>query len=92
MYKLLLSVPPGRVTTYADLARAAGAPGAQRAVGTMMRDNPYPGVVPCHRVVRSDGSVGGYAYGQKPKEAMLEREGITVDGGRIDLKKLRHAF
>ena len=58
----------------------------------MMRDNPYPGVVPCHRVVRSDGRVGGYAYGQGPKEAMLEREGIIVDDGRINLKESKHTF
>ena len=92
MYRLLMSVPPGRLTTYADLARAAGAPGAQRAVGTMMRDNPYPGLVPCHRVVRSDGRVGGYAYGPGYKEAMLSGEGVEVKDGRVRLDELRHRF
>lgn len=87
-----MSVPAGRVTTYADLARAAGAPGAQRAVGTMMRDNPHPGVVPCHRVVRSDGGVGGYAFGPGPKETMLAREGVRVEAGRVDLASSRHRF
>ena len=72
-------MPRGRVVTYADLARAAGIENGQRAVGRMMAANPYPGIVPCHRVVRSDGRIGGYMYGAESKAAMLRREGIEVD-------------
>ncbi|MDA7941889.1 MAG: MGMT family protein [Nitrosopumilus sp.] len=78
-----MEVPPGSVTTYADLARAAGIPGGQRAVGNAMASNPYPGVVPCHRVVRSDGRVGGFALGQEMKESMLRAEGVEVGRGRV---------
>lgn len=84
VYRALCSVPRGRVVTYADLARAAGIENGQRAVGRMMAANPYPGIVPCHRVVRSDGRIGGYMYGAESKAAMLRREGVEVDeGGRI---------
>ena len=84
VYKLLCSVPRGTVVTYADLARAAGIEHGQRAVGRMMATNPYPGIVPCHRVVRSDGSIGGYLYGEDSKRAMLERDGVKVGSdGRI---------
>lgn len=84
VYRALCAVPRGRVVTYADLARAAGIENGQRAVGRMMAANPYPGIVPCHRVVRSDGRIGGYMYGAESKAAMLRREGVEVDGdGRI---------
>lgn len=81
VYRALCSVPRGTVVTYADLARAAGIENGQRAVGRMMATNPYPGIVPCHRVVRSDGRIGGYMYGAESKAAMLRREGVEVDGG-----------
>ena len=83
VYRELLKVRSGEVITYADLARAAGRPGAQRAVGTIMATNPWPGIVPCHRVVRADGSVGGYAYGHGVKQRMLEKEGIKIRSGKI---------
>lgn len=81
VYRALCSVPRGTVVTYADLAGAAGIENGQRAVGRMMATNPYPGIVPCHRVVRSDGRIGGYMYGAESKAAMLRREGVEVDGG-----------
>ena len=84
VYAALCSVPRGAVVTYADLARAAGIENGQRAVGRMMAANPHPGIVPCHRVVRSDGRIGGYMYGAESKAAMLRREGVEVGGdGRI---------
>ena len=84
VYAALCSVPRGAVVTYADLARAAGIENGQRAVGRMMAANPHPGIVPCHRVVRSDGRIGGYMYGADSKAAMLRREGVEVGGdGRI---------
>ena len=88
-----MQVPPGKITTYGDLARAVGLENGQRAVGRMMNKNPFPGLVPCHRVVMSDGTVGGYAYGTAAKEGMLSREGLRITGGRIeDFEGRRHRF
>lgn len=84
VYKLLQqSVPEGKVTTYGDLAKALGHPRAARAIGRIMNANPNPIVVPCHRVVSSDGSIGGYAYGTKMKKGILAREGLAFAGDRI---------
>ncbi len=83
VYKKLLKVPKGRVTTYAELARAVGVENGQRAIGNIMNKNPNPIIVPCHRVVRSDGSIGGYAFGQAEKELLLSSEGVNIKDGRI---------
>ncbi len=66
-------IPFGKTASYADLARAAGKPGAARAAGSAMANNPLPLVVPCHRVVRSDGSLGGFStpQGVRQKKRML---------------------
>lgn len=70
-------IPRGCTASYADLARAAGKPGASRAVGGAMSHNPLPLVVPCHRVLRSDGGLGGFSSpeGVGEKERMLALEG-----------------
>lgn len=83
VYELLKTVPEGQVTTYGDLARALGHPGAARAIGQIMNKNPNPFVVPCHRVVSSDGSIGGYAFGTKMKKEILEKEGLGFEGDVI---------
>ena len=84
VYRKLLEVPPGMVVSYSELARAAGLKNGQRAVGRIMSQNPYPVIVPCHRVVMSDGRLGGYGYGGSlVKAGMLEKEGVRVEGGRI---------
>jgi O-6-methylguanine DNA methyltransferase len=71
-------IPKGSVATYSEIARAIGRPRAVRAVGNALNSNPSPackgGKTPCHRVIRSDGSVGGFAFGQKKKIAILEKE------------------
>jgi len=64
----------GRTASYADLAAAAGSPNAVRAAGTACATNPLPLVLPCHRVVRRDGSAGGYVGGQDVKERLLDLE------------------
>ena len=93
VYKKLLEVPKGEITTYGDLAKAVGLKNGQRAIGKIMNKNPYPGIIPCHRVVRSDGSVGGYAYGIKVKTNMLSDEGIKINKGKVlDWKKIHHSF
>ncbi|MEO9365506.1 MULTISPECIES: MGMT family protein [Candidatus Nitrosocaldus] len=80
VYRLVSMVPEGRVCTYSDLARALGKPKAYRLVGKILNRNPNPVVVPCHRVVRSDGRVGGYMHGYEAKRRLLEGEGIRIDG------------
>jgi methylated-DNA-[protein]-cysteine S-methyltransferase len=64
------------------IARAIGSPGASRAVGNALNKNRSPSV-PCHRVIRSDGTVGGFARGTKAKTAMLRAEGVGITGGRV---------
>jgi len=83
IYKKLLEVPEGKITTYGELAKAVGIKNGQRAVGRIMNKNPYPGIIPCHRVVKSDGKVGGYAFGQQVKINMLSKEGIKIKEDKI---------
>ena len=100
--RILAEVPRGKVTTYGDLAKELAkrdprwSPGASRAVGTTMRNNPCGPQIPCHRVIKSDGSVGNFRGGEKgavdEKIGMLRVEGVTVLNGKIDLKTYRHEF
>ncbi|MEM6756949.1 MAG: MGMT family protein [Planctomycetota bacterium] len=78
VYELCRQVPAGRVTTYADLAAAAGSPGAARAVGNAMRNNPDVPKTPCHRVVASNGRLHGYLGGLEKKARLLREEGVEV--------------
>jgi methylated-DNA-[protein]-cysteine S-methyltransferase len=90
VYDLLLKIPAGKVSTYGDLAKALGNPLASREIGRILGRNPNPVKVPCHRVVMSDGKVGGYAYGSDRKRELLEKEGISFDNEIIsDFKKVR---
>ena len=73
---LAVDVAYGHTTSYAGLATLSGSPRAVRAVGTACATNPIPVVVPCHRVVRSDGSMGRYRGGEEAKHALLELEGV----------------
>lgn len=74
----LARVPYGETTTYAELARAVGNPKAVRAVGSACATNPLPLFIPCHRVLRSDGALGGYRGGVEAKRYLLNMEGIDV--------------
>ena len=84
VYKKLLDVPKGKITTYGDLAKAVGLKNGQRLIGKIMNKNPYPVLVPCHRVVMSTGKIGGYAYGEIVKMKMLSDEGIEITNGKIE--------
>jgi methylated-DNA-[protein]-cysteine S-methyltransferase len=93
IYKKLLEVPKGKITTYGELAKAVGMKNGQRAVGKIMNKNPFPVIIPCHRVVKSDGKVGGYAYGEEIKSSMLTLEGIQIKNGKIlDLENRIYRF
>lgn len=74
VYALVGSIPAGRTMTYAEVAAAVGRPGAARAVGAAMADNRLAPVIPCHRVVGTDGSLRGYAGGVQMKRRLLEME------------------
>ena len=80
----LRKIPCGETRSYADIAAAVGQPGAVRAVGTANGSNPVAVLVPCHRVIRSDGSMGGYAGGLERKRRLLEAEGAGRQGA-LDL-------
>jgi len=84
VWAALRLIPRGRVTTYGAIARYLGT-GAVRAVGTAVGKNPDAPTVPCHRVVRSDGTIGRYSGGEgvATKIALLAREGVQVERGRI---------
>jgi methylated-DNA-[protein]-cysteine S-methyltransferase len=82
----LRRIPPGRVLTYTEIARRAGNARASRAAGNALHNNPVAIVVPCHRVLRSDGSLGGYGGGLPVKEWLLEHEGArtpALSGGAV---------
>jgi methylated-DNA-[protein]-cysteine S-methyltransferase len=91
-YELLKRIPKGKVTTYKEIANALNTK-AWRAVGSAMAKNENLFVIPCHRVVRSDGSIGQYALGSAKKSAVLMQEGVEVTEGKIkNLNKFMHKF
>ena len=77
VYDVVSRIPRGRTMTYAEVAAAVGRPKASRAVGNILNKNPFAPRVPCHRVIRSDGSIGGFAHGQAKKMALLKAEGVA---------------
>ncbi len=87
IYKICSSIPKGKVATYGQLARLAGKPKAARAVGVFMKINPDAPLVPCHRVVASDGNLTGYSGtgGIPQKKKMLLAEGVSFKNTRADL-------
>lgn len=74
VYKVVLKIPLGEVRTYKWVAKKVGRSRAYRAVGQVLKNNPYPLLIPCHRVICSNGKLGGYAFGQKQKRALLNLE------------------
>jgi len=72
-------IPRGKVMSYKQIAQAIGRPNAYRAVGNALKKNPLPVLIPCHRVIRANGEIGGYAFGGRSKKIkLLEREGSIV--------------
>lgn len=74
VWRFLLKIPPGKVVSYGELAHAIGQPAASRAVGTACGANKIGVLVPCHRVLRGDGNLGGYRWGLERKRALLDTE------------------
>jgi AraC family transcriptional regulator of adaptative response/methylated-DNA-[protein]-cysteine methyltransferase len=71
VWEALLHIPSGRLTTYQSIARSIGMPGAARAVGNAIANNPIPVLIPCHRVIQKMGNFGGYRYGAVRKKALI---------------------
>ena len=96
VYSKLLEVPSGYVTTYGDLGRATFGDDFKgyRAIGKALNKNPRAPKVPCHRVVKGDGSLGGFAFGCEKKVEILAAEGVVIgeDGKVVDFKKRRWEF
>ncbi len=85
------SIPRGSVSTYRLIAAYVGIPDGARAVGNVMACNPFPFIVPCHRVIRSDRHIGGYGGGIEMKRALLEKEGVNFNRtGMVICKRLHY--
>jgi len=89
VYRIVAKIPQGKVTTYGSIARYLKTK-AYRAVGQIMKHNPYAPKVPCHRIIKSDGSISGFS-GSDPKNikkkiALLRKEGVIVKNGKIPKK------
>jgi len=80
VWEALRRIPYGEVRSYGWVAKAVGRPRAARAVGAACGANPWPIIVPCHRVIAADGSLGGYSAGLKWKRCLLKLEGVSLDG------------
>ena len=80
VWKYLKTIPKGKVKTYLDVAKGIGKPRAFRAVANAVGKNPYPSKIPCHRVIRSDGSLGGYSVkgGISKKRQLLKSEKVFI--------------
>ncbi len=92
VYNMLLTIPKGKVSTYGDLAKALGNPAASRHIGRILNKNQNPIKVPCHRVVMSNGKIGGYAFGTQKKKELLQEEGVIfTDEYRLnEFSKVRY--
>ncbi len=86
-------IPKGCISTYAEIARAIKNPKSARAVGNALNRNPYAPDVPCHRVVKSTGELGGFAWGPGAKIKILKKEGIGIKNGKVvDFQKKLYNF
>jgi len=74
VFKATYQVPTGGTVTYQQIAKKIGRPRAARAVGRALGKNPFPLIIPCHRIIRTDGNIGGYRWGKKTKRRLLEEE------------------
>jgi len=91
IYDVVKQIPRGKVATYGQVAALAGNKRWSRVVGYALHVNPDPGNIPCHRVVNRDGEVSkAFAFGGENRQiALLEEEGVRMEGNRVDLEKYR---
>ncbi|MEO0100688.1 MAG: MGMT family protein [candidate division WOR-3 bacterium] len=80
---LVRKIPYGKVLSYGELAKRLGDKKKARAVGAALRKNPLPVIIPCHRVIKENGELGGYKGGWEIKKWLLEREGVLIKGRRV---------
>jgi len=80
-------IPKGKVSTYKRIAEKIGKPNAYRAVANALHKNPLAPIVPCHRVVKSDGGFGGEKKGAESRRNLLEKEGIPIENGRVQISE-----
>tara|TARA_B100000214_G_C23964460_1_gene627006 strand:+ start:1125 stop:1430 length:306 start_codon:yes stop_codon:yes gene_type:complete len=81
-YEKISLIPKGMVSTYAEVAKSLNS-NAYRAVGNAMARNPHLIVIPCHRIVKSDGSLGGYVLGTSKKSSLLKKEGVYIKNNQV---------
>lgn len=82
VYHLVKQIPPGKVLSYGEVARAVGRPRAWRAVGYILSKN-KDSQIPCHRVIKSNQKVGGFRQGVRKKISLLKKEGIKIENRRV---------
>ena|SRR3989338_1784817 len=85
-------IPKGKVSTYSQIAKAIGNSKSSRAVGNALNKNPFAPKVPCHRVIKSNGEIGGFASGSSKKISLLKKDGIQIKKEKIDLEKYLYKF
>jgi methylated-DNA-[protein]-cysteine S-methyltransferase len=83
IYELLKKIPIGKLTTYGDIAKHLGKPGQSRTIGKILNKNKNPINIPCHRVINSNGNLGGYKFGKELKKILLKREGMEISKDKI---------
>jgi len=84
VFRVVSQIPRGKFSTYKEIAKKAGSPRAWRAVGNILNKSAsWRTKIPCHRVIKSDGKIGGYRYGIKKKITLLKKEGIIIKSGKI---------
>jgi methylated-DNA-[protein]-cysteine S-methyltransferase len=95
VYEVVKQIPEGKISTYKEVAVAIGKPTASRAVGQVLKKNPYAPIVPCHRVISSTGAIGGYfgVINSNTKLELLQEEGIPIlDNKVLTMKDFLHSF
>jgi len=85
IYQVVKEIPKGEVMAYKEVAKLAGYPGAWRAVGNVLNKNRNP-KTPCHRVIKTDGKIGGFRTGQKRKIMLLKKEGMRIKKRKLYVK------
>lgn len=86
VWRITKRIPQGKVSTYKKIAQALGQLRAARAIGQALNKN-NDSFIPCHRVIKSDGTLGGYKKGSHQKRELLIKEGVAIKGGKINLNK-----